>query len=107
MSNPIASDGLETAPISIESTDPGIHMRHVLNMDGVRSEIYQRVKALAGEFVRQNGCQPTWVRVSFDLVYKAGPPAFVEPCTICGLVFRTALEYHNIIEVGNSLLEDK
>ena len=107
MSNPIARDGLETAPITIESSDPGVHMRHILNMDGVRKEIYDRTAKLANEFLRTYACKPTWVRVSFDLVYKAGPPAFIEPCSIWGLVFRTALEYHNRIEVGNSLLEDQ
>ena len=107
--NPIPSDGFETAPVYPEptlTTDPVTRFRNLMAAEAVRKEIYDRTEVLAREFLRMYGCKPTWVRVSFDLVHKAGAPVFTAPCSVCGLVFRTALEWNDRIEVGNSLLED-
>jgi hypothetical protein len=108
--NPIPSGGLETAPTYAEptlTTDPVTRFRNLMAAETVRKEIYDRVEVLAREFLRMYGCKPTWVRVSFDLVHKAGAPVFREPCSIWGLVFRPALEWNDRIEVGSSVLEDK
>lgn len=107
--NPIPSDGFETAPVHAEPVrigDPVVRFQNLMAAEAVRKEIYDRTEVLAREFLRMYGCKPTWVRVSFDLVHKAGAPVFREPCSIWGLVFRTALEWNNRLEVGNSLLED-
>ena len=108
--NPIPYDGFETAPVYAEPTltaDPVTRFHNLMAAEAVRKEIYDRTKKLAGEFAETYGQKPAWVRVSFDLVHKAGAPVFTAPCSICGMVFRTALEWNNRIEVGNSLLEDE
>lgn len=86
--------------------DPGVKVRKMLDLDMVRNEIRERTTKLIASHRQVFNCSPAWVRVSFDLVYKTGGPAFNEPCTICGLVFRLALESTNQIEVGNSVFED-
>ena len=107
--NPIPSDGFETAPVHAEPLrigDPVTRFQNLMNAEAVRKEIYDRTKKLAGEFAETYGQKPAWVRVSFDLVHKAGAPVFTAPCSICGLVFRVMLEKNNCIEVGNSVFED-
>lgn len=85
--------------------DPSVKVRRMLDMDMLRNEIRDRTAKLIEAHKKTFGCSPGWVRVSFDLVYRCQTPVFNEPCTVCGLVFRLALESSNRIEVGNSVLE--
>ena len=87
--------------------DPGVRVRKMLNNDMLRNEIYSRVYVLIEEFVKAHNCQPTWARVGFGLNYRNDAPCLKEPCTICGLVFREALDLTDNIEVGNSVFEVK
>ena len=87
--------------------DPGVRVRKMLTHDMLRNEIYARVQALITEFVKAHNCQPTWARVGFGLNYRNNCPCLKEPCTICGLVFREALDLTDNIEVGNSVFEVK
>ena len=107
--NPIPSDGFETAPVYPEPVrigDPVVRFQNLMAAEAVRKEIYNRTAALVLAYRKTYNADPTWVRVSFDLVHKAGTPVFRAPCSVCGLVFRMLLEENNRIEVGNSVLED-
>jgi len=86
---------------------PTAHLRHVLKADMLRLEIEGRVKKLVDEYRATYHGEPLWVRLSFDLVHRAGPPAFIEGCQICGLGFHLDLTSKDTVEVGSSCWDKK
>ena len=107
--NPIPYDGFETAPVYAEPTltaDPVTRFHNLMAAEAVRKEIYDRTNQLKKDFIIEYNSEPSWVRVAFDLVHKAGTPVFTAPCSVCGLVFRVMLEWNDRVEVGNSVLDE-
>lgn len=85
--------------------DPSKRMEAVLKDDMLRLEIYDRTKQAAAKFFTTFGCQPSWVRVSFDLVYRNHHPVYQTGDTINGLAFMIDIQTKDTIEVGSSQVD--
>ena len=82
---------------------PTDHLRHVLSMDLLRKEVYDRTSRAIEDYRATYKAEPSWVRVSFDLVHRCGEAAYGPHLpTICGLEFKMEMKEAGVVEVGSS-----
>jgi hypothetical protein len=82
---------------------PTDHLRNVLAMDLLRKEVYDRTSKAIEAYRKAYGVEPSWARVSFDLVHRCGEAAYGPHLpTICGLEFRLEMKEADVVEVGSS-----
>lgn len=104
--NPIGSQELlHTNVGGVADLDTPARFAKVLSDDMLRLVIYDRVKSCIEDYRKQFGAEPLWVRISYDIISRNGPPLFKEGETVCGLLFRTLLEENDAVEVGASVRE--
>ena len=76
----------------------------VLEYDMLRLALYDKIKSSIEAYRAAFSAEPLWVRVSFDLLTRAGKPVFLDGEKVCGLLFRTAIDEKETIEVGASCI---
>ena len=90
------------------NSDPTVRMQKVMQGDMLRKRVYDRVKPLIEEYLLTYHCEPSWVRVSYDLVQPLGMDLLFSPeRTICGLKWMVDNHHAARVEVGSSVEDDR
>ena len=90
----------DKAPQSIG--DPELRTKRLLDRDLARAKIHALVKQAKVEYFDTFKCEPSWARVTFDLVHAAGAALLKDGDTIAGLPFVLDMTHRLRVEVGSS-----
>lgn len=94
--------------IQYPSSDPAVRMAGVLDRDMKRKAVYDRVLRLIDEYRLTYNCEPSWVRISYDVAQPLGDELlFSDDRPVCGLKFVIDQQHAGRVEVGSSVMEDR